>query len=96
MRIFKAQFARYGSPSVLISDNGPQFFRNDFIAFTKQWDIDHRTSIPSHSQSNGMVESAIKTAKRLIHKAIDGGWDPFLAILDYRNTPTLDTEANPV
>ena len=41
----KAHFARYGSPEILISDNGPQFVSADFFAqFPSKWDFEHRSS----------------------------------------------------
>ena len=95
IRKLKAHFARYGLPSVLISDNGPQFTSDEFKQFSVEYDFEHRTSSPTYPQSNGMAESAVKTAKRLIKKAVDSGRDPYLAILDYRNTPTQDKDASP-
>ena len=92
----KNHFAPYGCPDHLISDNGPQFASSEFLKFAKEWDFEHRPSSPRHSQSNGKVESAVKTAKRLIRKSLDSGTDPYVAILDYRNTPTQGRETSPV
>ena len=92
----KNHFARYGCPDRLISDNGPQFASSEFLKFAKEWDFEHRPSSPRHSQSNGKVESAVKTAKRLLRKSLDSGTDPYVAILDYRNTPTQGMETSPV
>ena len=95
IRKLKSHFARYGLPSILISNNGPQFVSDDFMQFAHEYDFEHRTSSPTYPQSNGMVESAVKTAKHLIAKAIESGKDPYLAILDFRNTPTPDKGASP-
>lgn len=95
IRKLRAHFARYGSPSVLISDCGSQFTSEEFYDFIKDWDIEHRTTSPKHSQSNGMAESAVKMAKRLVRKAVDSNKDPYFAILDYRNTPTQGTDFSP-
>ena len=80
----------------MISDNGPQFVSSEFKKFSKEWDYEQRTSSPGNSKGNGKVESAVKTAKNLIRKALDAGTDPYLAILDYRNTPTQGMESSPV
>ncbi|XP_064120727.1 uncharacterized protein K02A2.6-like [Macrobrachium nipponense] len=95
IRKLKSHFARYGLPCVLISDNGPQFVNENFKQFATDYDYEHRTSSPTHAQSNGMVESAVKTSKRLIRKAVESNKDPYLAILDHRNTPTSDKDASP-
>ena len=35
---------------------------------------------------NDKAESAVKTAKRILQKALNAGTDPYVAMLDYRNT----------
>lgn len=49
-------FARFGLPSVLVSDNGPQFIATEMEQFLKKLDIQHVKSSPRYPQSNGMVE----------------------------------------
>ena len=66
----KAHFARCGSPNDLVSDNDPQYVSESFERFAKVWDFEHRTISPRHSKSNGKVESAVKTAKRLLRKSV--------------------------
>ena len=56
----KGHFARHGIPEQLVTDNGPQFVSHDFLKFSKEWDFEHRTRSPHHSQSNGKAESAVK------------------------------------
>jgi transposase InsO family protein len=92
----KNHFARYGCPDRVISDNGPQFAAEEFATFAGAWDFEHRTSSPGNSKANGKAESAVKTAKMLIRKALEARTDPYLAILDYRNTPTQGMESSPV
>ena len=91
----KAHFARYGIPDTVISDNGPQFSSHTFKEFADQWEFKHHTSSPYHSRSNGLAESAVKTAKRLITKAILDQQDIYLALLDHRNTPTQGFSSSP-
>ena len=92
----KNHFARYGCPDRLISDNGPQFASSEFAEFAKEWDFEHRTSSPGNSKANRKVESAVKTAKNLIRKALESRTDPYIAILEYRNTPMQGMESSPV
>ena len=45
----KNHFARYGSPEVLISDNGPQFIPTEFAQFSKDWDFEHAAHLKSRT-----------------------------------------------
>ena len=45
------------------------------------------TSSPGYPQSSGKVENAVKTAKKLLRKALDCKHDPYLALRDWRSTP---------
>ena len=65
----KQHFARYGIPDRLYTDNGPQFDCAEFTRFAYEWKFEHHTSSPYHSQSNGLIEAAVKTAKSLQKKA---------------------------
>ena len=92
----KAHFSRYGIPDTVISDNGPQFSSEEFLNFSKRWGFNHITSSPKHSQSNGLSESAVKTAKRLVTRALLAHEDSYLSLLDLRNTPTQGMSTSPV
>jgi len=96
IRKLKAHFARHGIPEQLVTDNGPQFSSSDFLKFSIEWDFDHRTSSPRHSQSNGKAESAVKEAKKILLKCKKAGSDAFLALLDHRNTPPVVIQISPV
>ena len=48
------------------------------------------TSSPRYPQSNGMSERAIQTIKNLLRKAFEDGNDPYIALVEYRNTAFLD------
>ncbi|KAB0794830.1 hypothetical protein PPYR_11669 [Photinus pyralis] len=90
----KSIFSRQGIPVTLISDNGPPFNAVEFANFIKEWDIQHITTSPYHSQSNGQVERAIGTIKRMLMKTIESNGDPYLTLLQYRNTPN-DSKNSP-
>jgi len=72
-----------------------QFSSNDFLKFSNEWDSDHRTSSPCHSQSNGEAERAVKEAKKILLRCKKAGSDTFLALLDHRNTPPSGTQISP-
>uniref|UniRef100_A0A8C7WX48 Gypsy retrotransposon integrase-like protein 1 n=1 Tax=Oryzias sinensis TaxID=183150 RepID=A0A8C7WX48_9TELE len=95
IRKLKNHFARQGIPEVVFSDNGPQYSSTEFASFSQKWDLKHKTSSPGYPQSNGKAESAVKTAKRLMRKAKLAGQDPYLALLDHRNTPTQGLDTSP-
>lgn len=87
----KEQFARHGIPVVVQSDGGPQFMSHEFQVFACTWGFRRTFSSPYNSQSNGKAESAVKIAKRLLKMCPD----PFLALLEWRNTPTAGMGSSP-
>ena len=88
VRKLKAQFARYGIPDILMSDNGPQYSAQTFKRFSESYEFQHIASSPGYSQSNGKAESAVKKpAKNILGRADMTKSDIFLAILSHHNTP---------
>ena len=71
-----------------MSDNGPPFNSYEFQQFASNYDMEHVTSSPHYPQSNGKVENAIKTAKSLLKKSKAARSDIYLALLEWRNTPS--------
>lgn len=86
----KSMFARHGIPSEVISDNGPQYASKDFLLFAKQWEFKHTTVSPRYPQANGLVEKEVQTVKNILTKAKQDRRDPYLGLLEYRNTPIDD------
>ena len=91
----RAHFARHGIPRELITDNGPQFSSGEFSGFARSWNFAHVTTSPYYPQANGQAERAVKTAKGLMKKARAAGEDAWLAILEYRNTPSQTDRRSP-
>ena len=90
----KSIFARHGIPDELVSDNMP-FNSRMFKTFAEEWGFQTTTSSPTYPQSNGLAERNIQTIKQLLRKASYDGKDPYLALLNFRNTPIPDLKASP-
>lgn len=83
----KAIFAQSGIPDTLVIDNRPQFASAEFSVFAKIWMFVHNISSPTYPQSNGKVENAVQTVKRLFAECKLLGGSEFQALLDWHNTP---------
>ena len=80
-------FAHHGIPVEIVSDNMP-FLSNEFLTFANAWGIKTTTSGPTYSQSNGQAEGCVvQTMKNVFKKAHEQNRDPYLALLEYRNSP---------
>ena len=79
----KSIFSRHGSPSVFMSDNGPQFVSQAMKEFAASYGFSLVTSSPHYPQSNGLAERTIQTVKGLLSNSPD----PYLALLSFRATP---------
>ena len=91
----KNNFSRHGIPHTLVSDNGPQYASAVFRIFAQNWHFVHETSSPGNSQANGAAEAAVKIAKRMLRKCKASKEDPYLGLLNIRNTPTEGMATSP-
>ena len=89
IRATKSHFARHCIAD-MITDNGPQYSSDQFAPFTREWEFQHTTSSPLHSQSNVKADSAVKIAKYLVKKAKRENKDLEMALLERRNTPDIN------
>ena len=53
------------------------------------------TSSPHYAQSNNKSENAVKTLKLLFAKAKQSGESEYMALLDWRNTPSEGMSTSP-
>ena len=90
----KCVFARFGIPNEVISDNMP-FQSQEFLTFFHEWGFKTTTSSPNYPQSNGQVERTIQTLKRILKKADYENKDPYLSLLEFRNTPVSGLQYSP-
>ncbi|XP_046857695.1 uncharacterized protein K02A2.6-like [Xenia sp. Carnegie-2017] len=83
----KSIFSRHGIPETVVSDNGPQYSSEEYRQFAKDYNFCHNTISPRYPQSGGLHEKTVQTMKNILKKCKANGEDPYLALLDYRNTP---------
>ena len=83
--VITSMFSRHGIPDQVVVDKMP-FSSKSFRQFARDWGFAVCTSSPRYPQSNGMSERAIQTIKNLLRKAFEDGNDPYIALLEYRNT----------
>ena len=96
IEFLKEQFSRRGIPDCLVTDNGSQIVSQEFRHFATAWEFKHATSSSRYPRSNGKAESAVKVVKALFKKTIKDNNDNWLALLDYRNTPSEGLKSSPV
>lgn len=91
----KSVFARHGIPLIVYSDNELQF-KNQYVKdFAKEWGFEHKTSSPRFPQSNSMAERYVGIIKNTLKKSACDGKDPYLSLLELRNTPITDQIGSP-
>ncbi|CAB4024842.1 sec1 family domain-containing 2 [Paramuricea clavata] len=83
----KSIFSRHGIPESVVSDNGPQYSSEEYKQFANDYNFIHNTIGPRYPQSGGLHEKTVQTVKNLLEKCKVANQDPYLALLDYRNTP---------
>jgi hypothetical protein len=89
-------FARWGIPTQLVSDNGPQFTSEMFERFTRANNIKHTTTSPYHPATNGLAERFVQTLKQALRvsrkdgRTLNGRLNIFL--ISYRNARHSTTE----
>jgi hypothetical protein len=91
----KKWFSTHGIPDELTSDNGPPWNSGGWKKFAREYGFQHTTISPTHSQTNGLVEKAVGIAKNMLMKCKASDSDPYLALLNIRNTPRDDTAGSP-
>ena len=93
LRFFKRNIlARFGVPTLVISDNGTQFTDQRFHDYLRNIDIKQSFTFVEHPQANGLAEAANRVILRGIRKRLETAktkWDEELhAVLSaYRTTP---------
>ncbi|WMV34527.1 hypothetical protein MTR67_027912 [Solanum verrucosum] len=63
-------FTRFGTPRVIISDNGSHFINKQFASLLGKYGVNHKTGTPYHAQTSGQVEVANRELKRILEKTV--------------------------
>jgi len=93
--LLKTIFVEYGIPTIVYTDQGTQFVSEEFRAFAVQYRLQVQHSSPRYPQSNGFIETMVKTAKNIMKKAEESVSRPHLAMLIYRSTPIRPGQISP-
>ena len=77
------------------SDNGPAYTSMEFKDFAEKYGFENVISSPRYSQSMGFIEKYVQICKNPLKKAKKSHNDPYLALLEFRNTPIDDINMSP-
>lgn len=95
MDLLEEDFAHFGYPHALVTDNATTFLSEEFQAWCRERGITHLTGAPYHPATNGAAERLVQTFKKAIKKS---SLPPKVALqeflLQYRRTP-LDSDYSP-
>jgi len=83
IRNLEIVFARYGIPEILFTDNGTQLTSREIKEFANQADFTIITRSPAYPQANSQAEAGVKIAKKILSNE-----QPWIALMNYRSTPT--------
>ena len=80
-------FTAEGIPTIVMSDNGPQFNGEEFKRFAQEFNFMHITSLPHFHQSNGFIEAMVKKVKNTYRKTDGSPNAQARALLQLWDTP---------
>ena len=87
--LLEEDFAHFGYPHSLVTDNAPTFTSGEFQSWCKERGITHLTGAPYHPATNGAAERLVETFKQAMKKSTlppKRALQEFL--MQYRRTPT--------
>ena len=90
--LLEQDFAHFGYPHTIVSDNATSFSSEEFQAWCRERGITHLTGAPYHPATNGAAERLVQTFKQALCKS---SLPPRAALqeflMQYRRTPLADT-----
>ncbi|MEM7019704.1 MAG: exodeoxyribonuclease III [Pseudomonadota bacterium] len=90
----------FAFPQTLLSDKGSNFVSETFESMLGHFKIEHKTSVPYHHQTNGLVERVFRTLRqgfRAFASSNPETWDQYLTplTLAYNSAIQSTTKASP-
>ncbi|CAG0897420.1 unnamed protein product [Cyprideis torosa] len=82
-------FSHFGAPQKFRTDGGLQFASLKTREFYKRWGVRQVFSAPDYPQSNGLAESAVKTANKLLQRSKNQE-EFYMRLLELLNTSGQD------
>ena len=86
--LLEQDFAHFGYPHTLVTDNAPTFTSEEFQEFLRERGILHMRGAPYHPATNGQAERLVQTFKQSLRKSrlpCSQALQEFL--IQYRRTP---------
>ena len=98
--VWRSIIYRFGIPKALVSDNGKHFDNPKFRDLCTEFSIKNYYSSPTHPQSNGQAEVAIRTLKAALKTKLEnlkGKWVEYLpeVLWAYRTTRKSANQETP-
>ena len=91
--LLEEDFAHFGFPHTLVTDNALTFTSEEFQHWCKEREITHLTGAPYHPATNGAAERLVQTFKQALRKSFlppKRAFQIFLTqyLMQYQRTPT--------
>ena len=64
-------FSRFGTPKVVISDEGSHLCNKPFASLLAKYGVKHRVTLAYHPQSNGQAEVSNRETKKILEKTVN-------------------------
>ena len=68
--LLEEDFAHFGYPHTLVSDNATTFMSEEFQSWCKERGITHLTGVPYHPATNGAAEHMVQTFKQVLRSLL--------------------------
>nr|XP_016464544.1 PREDICTED: uncharacterized protein LOC107787450 [Nicotiana tabacum] len=95
--IWKNIICRFGIPTEISCDSGPQFVGKKTTEFFEKWHTKRILSTPYHPAGNSQAESSNKVILNILKKKLEGLWPELLleVLWAYRTIPKTRTSETP-